>query len=507
MEGKNMKKKTGKFSVLIVLGIFLISGITLLPTTAQVTVTITDLGHLGGGRSWGYAINDFGQVVGEAETASGDSHAFLWSETTGMIDLGTLGGSDSWAWDINSYGQVVGESRTSFYNTRYAFLITPEDTNGDGTPDLWNRDNDADGINDLMMDLGTLADGIDLSQLYLLQSAAYGINDLGQIVGESINDNERHEAFLWTPGGTDGWPYNPQMKALGGRSSCAYDINDAGQVVGDFVTASSQTHAFLWTETDRMQQIVFSDETGKFSSAYAINNLGWVVGQTNTFTGQLGAFLWTASDGIMNLGTLGGTIAIAIGINDLNQVVGLSTPESSAVAHAFLWEENEMRDLGALKLDCSGRGSLPSRVSSANDINMNGQIAGESSTEPDCKTHAVLFEIEEPVQSARDRIKKMKKKIQDKVDAGEMSQGHANSMKKKLDAAEKQLPDESSSAQSTELTALSAQMSDKDKKATINVLNAFINQVNAFIKAEILTPEEGQELIDDVNLIISELGG
>jgi probable HAF family extracellular repeat protein len=209
----------------------------------------------------------------------------------------------------------------------------------------------------------------------------------------------------------------------------------------------------------------------------------------------------------MDLGTLGGNIAIAISINDLNQVVGLSNLEPAEVAHAFLWEENEMRDLGALKLDCIDKGSVPARVSSANDINMNGQIAGESKTEPDCKSHAALFEIEEPTQSARDRIRKMKKRIQDKVDAGEMSQGHANSMKKKLDAAEKQLPDEGSSTQSTELAAISEQMDEKEKKATINVLNAFINQVNAFVKAEILTPEEGQELIDEANLIISDLGG
>jgi len=37
-----------------------------------------DLGTLGGDNSQATAINDKGQIVGSANTASGDSHAALW---------------------------------------------------------------------------------------------------------------------------------------------------------------------------------------------------------------------------------------------------------------------------------------------------------------------------------------------------------------------------------------------------------------------------------------------
>ena len=50
-----------------------------------------DLGTLGGTSSVGVAINASGQVTGYADTAGGDTHAFLWDGTR-MQDLGTLGG-------------------------------------------------------------------------------------------------------------------------------------------------------------------------------------------------------------------------------------------------------------------------------------------------------------------------------------------------------------------------------------------------------------------------------
>src|SRR5438034_11468116 len=43
---------------------------------------ITDLGTLGGPVSIAYGINDVGQIIGTSATATGTSHALLWSTRT-----------------------------------------------------------------------------------------------------------------------------------------------------------------------------------------------------------------------------------------------------------------------------------------------------------------------------------------------------------------------------------------------------------------------------------------
>jgi len=68
---------------------------------------MTDLGTLGGATSRALAINDRGQIVGEAETAAGVTHALQWDPTRRrMVDLGTLGGAGSSAAAINARGPI-----------------------------------------------------------------------------------------------------------------------------------------------------------------------------------------------------------------------------------------------------------------------------------------------------------------------------------------------------------------------------------------------------------------
>ena len=156
--------------ILIVLALLCVAALQ--PAFGQ-GFTIKDLGTLPGGTtSFAFAINNRGQVVGEATTASGATHAFLFDDGV-MVDLGTLpGGTFSTAAAINDRGQVVGTSSTA--NTAnlsrdHAFLFE----------------------NGVMVDLGTLPGG-DVSE-------ALGINNHGEIVGSSDAPNALGHATLWTP--------------------------------------------------------------------------------------------------------------------------------------------------------------------------------------------------------------------------------------------------------------------------------------------------------------------
>jgi probable HAF family extracellular repeat protein len=84
------------------------------------TGQLTRLGTLGGPTSSAYAISDLGLVVGDSITATGETHAFLYSSASGMKDLGTLGGAESHAFDLSSTDPpiVVGISKDATGMTR-----------------------------------------------------------------------------------------------------------------------------------------------------------------------------------------------------------------------------------------------------------------------------------------------------------------------------------------------------------------------------------------------------
>jgi len=165
------------------------------------------------------AINDRGQVVGisgacyKAVGASSAAHAVIW-ENGAPADIGNLGGV---AWNtpaaINGRGQVVGFS----------------DLPGDGPDDpnfhafSWSRQG---GIRDL----GTLPGDF--------LSLAYGINETGVIVGQSIGSGSR--AFVYA----NGVMANLNALVPSGSPLLIYanDVNDRGEIVGqafdgsDFLT-------------------------------------------------------------------------------------------------------------------------------------------------------------------------------------------------------------------------------------------------------------------------------
>jgi probable HAF family extracellular repeat protein len=164
--------------------------------TALGTLPAAD-GETFGTNSWARDINDAGLIVGEADTGDYQRHAFLWKDGA-MVDLGTLGGSASSACALNENGQVVGWAYNS-EGARRAFVITPADADQNGEPDTWYLDEDADGLNDLMLDLNRVM----VSGFKMQLTEARDININGQIVGwgtSGTGDNMIYLAYLLTPG-------------------------------------------------------------------------------------------------------------------------------------------------------------------------------------------------------------------------------------------------------------------------------------------------------------------
>ena len=173
-------------------------------------------------------INDAGQVVGAYSrdpvppSQASVRWAFLWDDG---VFRSLFEGS---AADINNVGQVAGEW---------------ESTRGYPVAAVWDA---AHGPREL----GVLPGGV--------FSAAYGLNDVGQVVGWSESFGGNH-AFLWDDG---------QMIDLG--FGAAADINNAGQIVG---------WSNIWTDGVRanLNDLVQEDFGLTISDASAINDAGQIV--------------------------------------------------------------------------------------------------------------------------------------------------------------------------------------------------------------------------------------
>src|ERR1700730_903461 len=140
-----------------------------------------DLGTLGGQNSWMNwgEINDFGQIVGDSETAVLDPNGedicgfgthltcrpFLW-QNGHMSALPTLGGNNGQASAINNRGQIAGFAENGIVDS----TCPPGDPNNRITlPVLWEK-----GKAQPLPTVGSDPDGV-----------AFGINDQGQAVGYS----------------------------------------------------------------------------------------------------------------------------------------------------------------------------------------------------------------------------------------------------------------------------------------------------------------------------------
>jgi probable HAF family extracellular repeat protein len=285
-----------------------------------------------------------------------------------VVDLGTFGGPSSYlnalsdgaffsiAKVINKKGVVAGWADTAMPDPFPTFCF--DVTLGDCFVSHAFRSHDG-----FTADLGTLAVG--------WSSAATSINDRGETVGISQNGTidpliglPEQRAVLWRHGKI------VDLGTIGGNQSAAFDINNQGQIAGlalnttpdpfsiyDLLnfnsTGGTETRAVLWDQSGNVRDL--GTLGGPDAFALLVNNHGQVTGWSytnsivNATTGlpTFHPFLWEKGKGMLDLGTLGGTVAQAVnGMNELGQVVGSTTLAGDEVHHPFLWDGRRMIDLG-----------------------------------------------------------------------------------------------------------------------------------------------------------------
>lgn len=320
-------------------GLALSLGLLALAVSAQPAFRILDLGTLGGRASRANAVNEDGAVVGEAETTSGELHAFLWTTNGGMKDLGALGGRISRAHGLNDRDEVVGEVET---------------TNGVTVAFRWDE---AAGMTNL-----PLAEG-------LLGASAHSINHFGLVAGAGESDRGSR-AVLWELGEMT------ELETNGAAFSSARAINDEGVVVGQVSASPTDTFASvafsLAPGADADLRILRGAGEGGSSSAQAVNRKGAAVGFAEIAEGRIHAMRFDAAAGTgIDLDTMNNAYSSANGLNDKGDVVGVFFNGAGDNDRAFLWRAGEMHDLNDL-----AEAEPDWLLAEARGINNRGEIAG-----------------------------------------------------------------------------------------------------------------------------------
>lgn len=207
-------------------------------------------------------------------------------------------------------------------------------------------------------------------------SQAIGMNELGEVIGFTLDENGFGHVLVWESGGFR----ELEVPADASFLPIPLDLNNSGVVIGYYIDGSNLRHALVW-DTNGVVQILPEDQ-GVQSTASAINEAGEIAGSILLADGTARAYLWQPNSSkksilstqltdytTTDIGTLGGAGAQALDINNQGQIVGMAnfSPHSLFV-HAFVWQDGVMVDLGTLGGDNSR----------ANSINDDGIIVGRS---------------------------------------------------------------------------------------------------------------------------------
>ena len=211
-------------------------------------------------------LNNGGRFAGASFRLDGTSRAVIGNGPGAYVDLGSLGGFNSFALGLNDSNVATGWSEINGgSNVRHGFRSGPAG----------------------LVDLGALSAGA--------SSEGRAINGRGDVVGFSGNPGASR-AFLAPTAGP--------MQDLGilpfGRSVAAYGINDLGLVVGQVDYSAGPSHAFVWdpiaaTMYD-INDLIANSTSITVTNAYAIN-FGSQIAGIGSINGELHGVILTPTPG------------------------------------------------------------------------------------------------------------------------------------------------------------------------------------------------------------------
>ena len=362
---------------------------------SPVRYTVTDLGPVGPVEGQPFVITANGYVAGLAVVPRGAgnvSHAVYWHGTS-MKDISYpgLGGSNSTAFGVNIFGQVVGEAETA----------TPdpngEDSCGFQSLGFTSQANTClpyifqDGK---MTALPTLRDESGKSGV---NGQAWQINTFGVAVGSSENTANdttcpgqptpqqkfQFKPVVWYKP----FPWSEERihelsTVSGDPDGVALAVSERGEAAGGSGTCGPFNpinlfhlvphHAILW-QNGKTIDLGNLGGDGLFGGIFAsgLNNVGQVVGTSDTTNdASFHAFLWENGH-MTDLQTLpGDSYSVATAISDRGVVLGVSIDANFNI-RAFTWQQGKMQDLNNLVA-----GSTSLFLQTACSINARGEIDG-----------------------------------------------------------------------------------------------------------------------------------
>jgi len=329
-------------------------------------ITATDLGLLpGGSASSALAINNQGRVVGLATDSAFNLLRPVWDANTGaIIDLADNFDPASTAVPehFNDSGEMAG---TESINQNIYFGV------------YWNPAGQAFGLPPLAG-----AEPFYGSR----HTKAHGINSLGQIAGAGKDTvNFSVHAVLWLNKDTPGQDLGFLGKGAYVDYSEAYGINDLGHVVGNSALGTA-TRGFLWRNGIMINLAALSGTASEGTSASAINNRGLAVGKSNLYpvTWKYDVANSSSTPVVQQLPIPSGFFtAQPTAVNDSADVAGYAG-SPNIDAHAILWRNGQAIDLGVWP---GGHYSV------ANKINNLGQIVGTGTIAGDNLDHALMWTV------------------------------------------------------------------------------------------------------------------